>query len=156
MEISSGDISAVVFKRVVNDDLGRFSFDSQMLTVFMALDGKKRLGTVSKEIGLNMGTLKAVISRLVRLKLIQPVEEAFSVLDDDFLNFLRNELSFAIGPLADVLIEDAAEDLGCGLDRFPSHRAAELVELLAQDVQRDEKKAAFRINMVKKIKEKGY
>ncbi len=156
MEISSGEISALVFKRAIKGDLGKFSFDSQMLAVFMALDGKKRLGTVAKEVGLNLGTMRAVISRLLRLKLIELEEEAIEVLDGDFLNFLRNELSLAIGPLAGVLIEDAFEDLGYGIDRFPSHRAAEIVELLAQDIQREEKKADFKIKMVKKMKEKGY
>ena len=156
MGISSGDVSAMVFRRVVKDDLGRFSFDSQMLSVFMALDGIKNLGAVAREVGLNLGTIKAVVSRLMRLKLVEPVQEALSILDDDFFDYLRSELSMAIGPLADVLIEDAAEDLGHDIERFPSHRAAELVDLLSQDIQRDEKRTAFKYNMVKKLKEKGY
>ena len=156
MDISSGDISAVVFRRVVKDDLGRFSFDSQMLNVFMALDGNKRLGIVARELGFNMGTMRSVIERLLQVNLIEPVEKAVSMLDEDFFNHLENQLSLAIGPLAEVLVEDAVKDLGHSRAGFPSHRAAELVDILAQDIQREEKKAAFKQNMVNKIREKGY
>lgn len=156
MDISSDDISSVVFKRVVKDDLGKFSFDSQMLNVFMALDGKKRLANVAGELGYSTGIMKTAVSKLMDLKLIEPVEEAVSMLDDDFFDYLENQLSLAIGPLAKVLIEDAADDLGHSKTGFPSHRAAELVDLLAQDIHREEKKTTFKQNMVKKIREKGY
>ncbi len=156
MDISSGDTSSVVFKRVVKDDLGKFSFDSQMLKVFLALDGKKRLGVVAKDLGYSISDIRAVVSRLMALKLIEPVEQATSMLDDDFLNYLEIQFSLAIGPLASVLIEDAANDMGYPKTRFPSHKAAELVDLLARDIHREEKKTHFKQNMVNKMREKRY
>lgn len=156
MDISSGDISSIVFRRVIKDDIGKFSFDIQMLNVFLALDGKKRLGIVAKELGFSKNKMRTVVSGLMQLKLIEPVEEAVSILDNDFLDYLKNQLSLAIGPLAEVLIEDAIMDLGHSRTRFPGHRAAELVDLLAQDIRREEKKTNFKQNMVNKIREKGY
>lgn len=156
MDLSSGDISALIFKPVVRDDLGNFSLDGHMLSVLMALDGKKTLRQVAQGSGLNMATLREAAGKLVELKLIEKIETAVVVVDNDFISYMIAELSMAIGPLGEVIVEDGLEDLGFNRSNFPAHRAAELINLLAQEIQRDEKKTAFKQNMVKKIREKGY
>ena len=156
MDLSSGDISTLVFKPVVRDDLGNFSLDGHMLSVLMALNGKRTLGQVAQQAGLNMATMREATSKLVDLKLIESVKSVGSVLDQDFMSFLISELSIAIGPLGEVIVEDGLEDLGFTAVNFPTHRAAELINLLAQEIQRDEKRSEFKQNMVKKIREKGY
>ena len=156
MDISSGDISALVFRRLVREDTGEVSFDNQMLTIFMELDGKKNLAAVAKKTGLKMGSVREAVNRLMQLDLIELVEDAISGLDRDFLDYLKRELSLAIGPLAEVLIEDAMSDMGYSKDRFPAQRAAELVEMLGKEIHREDKKVAFKQNLVLKIKEKGY
>jgi hypothetical protein len=156
MDLSSGDISELVFKPVVRDDLGNFSLDGHMLSVLMALDGKSTIGKVAQQSGLNMATMRDATKKLVELKLIERVEGSGSFLDHDFISFLISELSLAIGPLGEVIVEDGVEDLGYTKSNFPTHRAAELVNLLAQEIQRDEKRTGFKQRMVKKIREKGY
>ncbi len=156
MDLSSGDISALVFKPIVKDDLGNFSLDGHMLNVLMALDGKMTLGQVAQRVGLNMANLREAASKLHKLKLIESVASATDSIDKDFFDFLIAELSLAIGPLAEVIVEDGVEDLGYSLLNFPTQRAAELINLLAQEIQRDEKKSEFKQNMVQKIREKGY
>ncbi len=156
MDISSGDISAIVFRRVVREDTAEYSFDAQMLTLFMELDGKKSLTVISKKTGLKMSSLREAVNKLLKIKLIEPVAEAISAVDADFMDTLKRQLSLAIGPLAPILIEDAVNDLGQNLDRFPARRAAELVESLSREIQREDKRAVFKQNMVHAMKEKGY
>ncbi|UCF86146.1 MAG: hypothetical protein JSV50_11100 [Desulfobacteraceae bacterium] len=156
MDISSGNILALVFKRVVRKDIGEFSLDSDMLRVLMELDGRQNLGEVAKKTNVNMGVIRKVMPKLLQLKLVQLVESAVSMLDEDFFDYLQAELSLAIGPIAEVLVEDALNDLGHQRTQFPSHRAAELVDLLAREIQREEKMVQFKQNMVNKIREKKY
>jgi hypothetical protein len=156
MDISSGDISALVFRRLVREDTGEVSFDSPMLTIFMELDGKKNLAAVAKKTGLKMSSVREAVNRLMHLELIELVEDAVSSLDRDFLEYLKRELSLAIGPLAEVLIEDAMGDMGYSAERFPAQRAAELVEMLGREIHREDKKATFKQNLVLKIKGKGH
>jgi hypothetical protein len=156
MDISSGDISDYIFKRIVRDDIGNFSLDSNMLAVLMELDGSKRLDQVAQKVGINLGTMRDVIARLLELKLIEPISQAVSVIDKDFYNYLLDQLSMAIGPIAEVLIEDQITDMGYNQSQFPAHRAAELIDLLSRDIQRDEKKVVFKQNMVEKLREKKY
>lgn len=155
MNILSGDISGLVFRRADRGDLGEFSLDSHMLSVLVELDGRRSLGSVAKKAGLDMGTVKGVIFRLLNLKLIRPEGRRISVLGRDFFDYLNVQLSLALGPIADVLIEEAVTDLDHIKREFPRHRAAELVNLLAREIRREEKRIVFQQNMVKKIKEIG-
>ncbi|UCG66149.1 MAG: hypothetical protein JSW12_03685 [Deltaproteobacteria bacterium] len=153
MNILSGDISGLVFERADRGDLGEFSLDSHMLSVLVELDGRRSLGSVAKKAGLDMGIVKGVILRLLKLKLIRPEGRRISVLGRDFFDYLNVQLSLALGPIADVLIEEAVTDLDHSKREFPRHRAAELVNLLAREIRREEKRIVFQQNMAKKIKE---
>jgi len=107
------------------------------------------------------GPIRKVLSELSRDRLMElrcagGVENAKPVLDKDFLSYLNSELANAIGPVAEVIIEDSASELGYDLSKFPGHRAAELIDLLAGEIQKEDKKNTFKQNMLNKIKEKGY
>lgn len=156
MDVLSGDIFTLVFKRVIMGDIGEFSLDSSMLSVLMELNGKKNLGGIAKKTGINIGAMRELVSRLLQLKLIESVESANSILDRDFFDYLKAQLSLVTGPIAELLIEDAVSDLGHDLLKFPSHSAAELVDLLAREIQLEEDTSSFKRDMVNKIKEKGY
>jgi hypothetical protein len=156
MMISSDELANMVFQRVTRNDSGEFSMDSRMLTLLMEIDGKRSLGEIALKKRLQIKELKATLSRLLQLKLIMPVQPAVSTIDQDFLNFLRLQLSQAVGPIAEILIEDAIADLGHNLSSFPTNQVAELVDLLSKEIQREDKAMIFKQNIVSKIRQKGY
>lgn len=149
----SGDISALVFKGSVKGDLDKFSLDNQMLQVLVELDGKKNLASVSRSVNMNPDTLKEVLARLQNFQLIEKVETTVPVLNDEFLEFIQHQLALALGPIAEFLIEDELLEFGDHPKKVSFYRAAELVNLLARHIPRQEKKVAFQQVMAKKIKE---
>lgn len=151
--IFAGDISRLVLKRTVRADLGEVSLDSQMLQVMMELDGQKTLGQVAQSLNINLKTLRAITDRLHQLRLCESAMESMPVLSRDFISVLSAELSRAMGPIADVVIEDEINEMGEAPNRFPVHRAAELVDVLARQILREERKVAFQQAMVKKLRE---
>ncbi len=151
--IFSGDISRMVLKRTVGANVGEVSLDSRMLQVLMELDGRKNLGQVAHSLGMTMKDLRQVVNRLHDLKLCETTAESMPTLGKDFFDFLSSQLSRAMGPIADVVIEDEISQLGEDRERFPAHRAAELVDLLARQILREERKVAFQQAMVKKLRE---
>ncbi|RKY52212.1 MAG: hypothetical protein DRP93_08540 [Candidatus Neomarinimicrobiota bacterium] len=154
MDILPDELPAMVFKRVIRGDLSLFALDGQMLSALMEFDGKKTLANVAQKVGLNTTTMKEIASKLLTLKLIDPVETAFSILDNDFFDYLNYQLSLIMGPISEILIEDAVEDLGHNLSQFPNYRAAELVDLLARQIRIKEKRTEFKHNMINKINER--
>lgn len=156
MDLSSGGVAGLVFKQAIKGDLGKLSLDGQMLSVLMSFDGKKTLGQVAQQSGINLGAIRPIVARLIKYKLIEPVETHQNVVDQDFIAFLVAQLSVAIGPLGSIIVEDGLEDLGFTKTSFPTHRTAELVNLLSQEIQREDKRIEFKQVMLKKIKDKGY
>jgi hypothetical protein len=156
MIMPGGDLAAMVYRRLQRDDLGEFAMDSRMLTVLMDLDGQRSLGQIAQSRGISAQALEAVVARLLDLRLIAPVEAVAAKLDADFVTFLKAQLSQAVGPIAEILLEDAVYDLGHDLDRFPAGQVAELVDYLAREIQRQDKAIAFKQNILLKIREKGY
>ncbi|MFP4452476.1 MAG: hypothetical protein ACLFNW_09340 [Desulfobacterales bacterium] len=151
--IFSGDISRMVLKRTVSADLGEVSLDSRMLQVLMELDGKKKLGQVAQSLNMSMKDLRQIAGKLNDLKLCEPARESMPILGKEFFDFLSSQLSRAMGPIAEVVIEDEISQMGEDRKSFPSHRAAELVDLLARQILREERKVAFQQAMVKKLRE---
>ena len=156
MDFSSSELSSIVFKRVVRQDIGEIPLDHQMLSVFMEMDGKAPLDTVAQKTGLNMSSMREIIAKLMQNGLVEKVEQEIVMLDKDFFEYLVAHLSLAIGPIAQVLIEDEVENLGYELSRFPGHCVAELIDNLAQEIRREEKKNVFLKMMATKIREKRY
>jgi hypothetical protein len=153
MNVFTGDISRLVLKRTVRADLGEVSLDSVMLQVLMELDGSKTLGQVARELDMNMKQLRTILHKLYKLHLCETAKESIPKLNKEFFNFLSAQLSRAMGPIADVVIEDEVSEMGENQLKFPSHRAAELVDLLARQVLREERKVTFQQVMVKKLRE---
>ena len=156
MDVLTGDISSLVYRHVVKNDLKNIALDGQLLQIFLDLDGNKDLGQVARSMGLNMTDMRDAIARLIDLDLVETVQRNISSLDREFFDYLNAQLAHAIGPIAGVLIEDEIAQMGHALSQFPRARVAELVELLAREIKREEKKAIFKKNMFIKIKVKGY
>jgi len=156
MDLTSGDASGQVFQRITKADLGEFSLDGKMLNILMSLDGQKDLAGIAEQQGLDLDTVQQVMSRLVDLGLAERVETDSSSVDQEFLDYLTNQFLEAVGPIATVLMEDVARDLGYELANLPGNRAAELIIQLSQEIQQEERRNRFKQNMLNMIKEKGY
>ena len=156
MDVLTGDISSLVYRHVVKNDLQNIALDGQILQVFLYLDGKKNLGQVARSVGMNMTDMRDAIARLIDLDLVETVQRNISSPNRDFFDYLNSQLANAIGPIAGVLIEEEIVEMGHSLSQFPRTRVAELVELLAREIQREEKKTLFKKNMLAKIKQEGY
>jgi hypothetical protein len=151
LDISLADISPRVFKLVVRNEPGEVTLDKQMLRVIAELDGKKNVGSIARNIGIELGEIKEIISKLLKLNIIALVDEPIPSLKGDFFVYLTDQLSLATGPMAEVLIEDAVASLGYDLSSFPKHRVQDLVELLTRKIFREGKRAIFKQNLLKKI-----
>jgi len=156
MSSSGSGVAGLVFKQVIRGDLGKLSLDGQMLNVLMHLDGKKNLGQIGQDLSIDLVAIRPVMAKLLYFKLVEKVEKAPNVIDQDFFSYLISQLSLAVGPLGKIIVEDELDDLGFNEKNFPAPRAAELVGLLSQEIHREDKRIEFKQAMLKKLREKGY
>jgi len=149
------DISTLIFRLTLREDAVEFSIDSQMFRVIAEMDGNKNVGYIAKKTGMDLKTIKEIIQRLLKLKIIEPTEGAVPMLKEDFFKYLIEQLSLATGPLAEILVVDATSGLGYKPSQFPKNRAFELVDLLSLKIYREEKRVVFKKNLAKKILNEG-
>jgi hypothetical protein len=151
LDILAGDISPLIFQLSVKNEPGELSLDKQMLAVIRELDGKKPIGTVAKNTGLELDKIREIIAKLFTHGIIALVNQSMPMMKDDFFVYLTDQLSMATGPMAEVLIDEAVASLDCSQSLFPRHRVQELIDLLAPKIFREEKRVAFKENLYKKI-----
>ena len=142
MDPFSDDISKVIFKVEIADDLTDFVLSGRMLKVLMVMDGEKDVAAIARTLKMDLATIGPAISTLAELQLIRFADDAMLMLDSAFFDFLKQQLSRITGPIAQVLVEDAIDNFGGGAG-IPQNRADEFIELLARQISDEEQKSTF-------------
>jgi hypothetical protein len=146
------DISTAVLKRALREDHDRVAMDSQMLSVLLEIDGVRQVAEVGQALGMSPATVCEVARRLMDARLVAPARAAVRSLEQGFLDFLERQLAVAIGPIAPIVMEECAAEIGYDLHIFPVAQGAQLIERVAREVQRQDKKLAFKQTMLQHLK----
>lgn len=148
----SGNISNLVFKKKVKSDIGEVSLDSQMLKFLMALDGQKKIQEIIQILNADISTIKEIIIKLENMNLIELDLKSVECIDSSFYEYLLEELALAIGPMAEIIIDEEIKALDLDRYSFPVFRAPELIENISDSIPRNDKKIKFQQNMLVKLK----
>lgn len=148
----SGNISNLVFKKKVKSDIGEVSLDSHMLKFLMALDGKRKVHDIIRVLNIDISTIKEILIKLDNLNLIELDLNSVECIDKSFYDYLLEELALAIGPMAEIIIDEEIKALDFDRNSFPVFRAPELIENISDSIPRNDKKIKFQQNMLVKLK----
>jgi len=140
--------SDAYYRKVIRKDNDAVSLDADMIRLLIAIDENKNLYQISEEVGLGTATFKKALSKLLNQGLIEPVKKGIPVLDQSFMETLRIHLSRAIGPMAEILIEDMAEEMEIGPSAIPVNQAAELIAHLSLEVPDEDNRMQFKKSML--------
>ena len=88
------------FRKVTRLDSSEICLDADMIRVLIAIDESKDIGKVAREVGMDAPAMKATLSKLLELSLIEPVKIEGVYLDEAFIQALKRNLSKAVGPMA--------------------------------------------------------
>jgi hypothetical protein len=138
-----GELADMVFTRNDNMDLNELSIDNHMLSVLINIDGEKNIQEIVKNTNLSSKEIKSAVLKLLKVELIQLQETVVSTLDEDFIIFLRTQLSKFVGPIASILLEDVADDLGYDIIDIPVGQAAVFVHLISKEISDPSKRTMF-------------
>jgi hypothetical protein len=152
MDINSSGRTKLFFKKVAQTDGNEIRLNADMIRLLMVIDENKDLFQISNEIGMDISVLKQILSKLIKLKLIEPVEKSNQFLSKKFLEDLRLNLSQAVGPMAQILIEDTVAEMEMKMSEIPGHQAAELISNIALEVPEDNDQIKFKKTMIEIMK----
>jgi DNA-binding transcriptional regulator YhcF (GntR family) len=127
-------------------------FDSDMLTILMAIDENKSIVEIAKETKMNPAVFKEGFLRLYKLKFIEEVKETQVFVDSSFVQSLREVLVGLVGPLGEVLLDEAAEMMDLQISKVPKSRIADLVYEVAKGIPGNKQQEEFKKIMLQKMK----
>ena len=152
MDIVSTDLAKMFFRKVTPVDSNEIRLNADMIRLLMVIDENKDLLQISNEVGMDISMLNQILSKLLKLKLIEPVEKKNRFLSKKFLEDLRLNLSQAIGPMAQILIEDTVAEMELKMSEIPWHQAAELISNIAREVPEENNQVEFKKAMIEIMK----
>jgi len=152
MDIVSTDRAKMFFRKVTPADSNEIRLNADMIRLLMVIDENKDLLQISNEVGMDISMLNQILSKLLKLKLIEPVEKKNRFLSKKFLEDLRLNLSQAIGPIAQILIEDTVAEMELKMSEIPWHQAAELISNIAREVPEENNQIEFKKTMIEIMK----
>jgi DNA-binding MarR family transcriptional regulator len=147
------DLSNQRYRKVTRLDSTEVCLDADMIRLLIAIDDRKPLEQIAAEVGMASSTLTATVSKLLELNLIEAVQKNRQFLDDRFITKLKLNLSRAVGPMAEILIEDVVEDLNLTVNEIPKSQVAELISALAFEIPDEDSRIQFKKEMLKVLKQ---
>ena len=152
MGIISPGQPKMFFRKVTPADSKEIRLNADMIRLLTVIDESKDLLQISKETGMDISMLNQILSKLFKLKLIEPVEKSNRFLGKKFLEDLRLNLSEAVGPMAQILIEDTVAEMELKMSEIPDHQAAELISNIAREVPEENNQMKFKKTMIEIMK----
>jgi hypothetical protein len=136
------------YRKVIRKDNDQVSLDADMIRLLIAIDENKSLSQIAEEVDMGNATFNKALSKLLDQGLIGQVKKDIPVLDQSFIETLRINLSRAIGPMAEILIEDMAAEMELTPSEIPINQAAELIANLSLEVPDEENRMQFKKSML--------
>lgn len=130
---------------------GNMAFDKNMLVLLLAIDEKKSILDVAREVQLDTDVFKKCLVKLHKLKLIEKVEKKIEYLNGSFLNSVSSNLVNLLGPLGEMLLEEAAEQLDMELSAIPKNRMHDFLDTVAKEIPGEKQREDFQTAMRKKF-----
>ena len=140
--------SDVYYRKVIRKDNDAVALDADMIRLLIAIDENKNLYQIAEEVNVGTAEFKKALSKLLDQGLIEPVQKDIPVLDQSFIQTLRINLSRAIGPMAEILIEDMAAEMEIDPAAIPVNQAAELIAHLSLEVPDEDNRMQFKKSML--------
>ena len=148
MNMGWADLPDIYYRKVIRKDSNEISLDADMIRLLLAIDENKSLYQVAEEVDMQTTAFKRTLSKLMQQGLIEPVKKNTPVLDEHFLSRLQANLSRAIGPMAEILIEDIVAEMELSISGIPIQQAAQLINNLSLEIPDDENRIQFKRSML--------
>ncbi len=115
---------------------GRVVLSRGALALWLRIDGETRLDTWSAVLGAELGRVVAWSEKLLSEQMAAITPEP--LLDPSFVPRLTAELIEIMGPMGEILVDEALTDLGLDPAELPEERLPVLIDTLAAQLHRSD------------------
>jgi DNA-binding Lrp family transcriptional regulator len=146
----------VVYKKSEIKSASGLNLRSSEWMVLTQVNGKNSIEEIAEIASMQVPEVTRVLHNLFQLGLIEiyrKEKKEENILDSSFFINIEKVLTKIIGPVAPFVIEDVLAETNQTKSKFPSERVAELIELICDEIQDEQKKILFQSEMLNFIKQ---
>ena len=148
MDFTSKTAPGLYFRKNIRRDLQTVSLDADMIRLLLVIDEHKSLYQIAAEVEMDAATFKKTLRRLLEQGLIESAPQKAPHLDKTFFHSVRLNLSRAIGPMAQIILEDTVAEMNLDPSGIPLDQAADLINRLALEIPDEETRIQFKKAMI--------
>jgi DNA-binding MarR family transcriptional regulator len=148
MDFLPKNAAGVYFRKRIRKDLQSVSLDADMIRMLMVIEEHKSLYQIAAEVEMDSAAFKKTLRRLLEQGLIETVQKPTPRLDKSFLQALRLSLTRRIGPIADIVVEDAVTELKISSSDIAVEQAAELINRIALEIPDEDGRIQFKRSLM--------
>ena len=148
--------SHVVYKKSEIKSASGLNLRSSEWMVLTQVNGKNSIEEIAEIASMQVKEVTQVLHNLFQLGLIEiyrQEKKEENILDASFFINIEQVLTNIIGPVAPFVIDDVLSETSQSKSKFPSERVAELIELICDEIQDEQKKIQFQSEMLNFIKQ---
>jgi DNA-binding transcriptional regulator YhcF (GntR family) len=143
MDLTAKTAAELTFRKKIPRDLQTVSLDADMIRLLLVIDEHKSLYQIAAEAEMDSATFKKALRRLLEQGLIETVQKRVPLLGKLFLDTVHLNLSRAIGPMAQIVLEETLAEMNLNPNGIALDQAAELVTHLALEISDEGSRTQF-------------
>jgi len=146
----------VVYKKSGIKSASGLNLRSSQWMVLTQVNANQTIQDIADVTTIDVSEVTRILYNLFQMGLIEVHQEEKkeeNILGAKFFSNMEFVLTKIIGPVAPFVIDDVLQDLNIEKSRFPSVRVAELIELISDEINDDQKKISFQAKMLGFIKQ---
>jgi DNA-binding MarR family transcriptional regulator len=143
MDFLPKNAAGLYFRKKIRRDLQTVSLDADMISLLLVIDEHKSLYQIAAEVELDGASFKRTLKRLLEQGLVEIVQKRAPRLGNAFLQAVRANLIRTIGPVAEIILEEAVADLSLTPPDITVDQAAELVYRISREIPDEDSRTQF-------------
>lgn len=151
--ISSMDVT---FRMSTSGSTSAINLQPDEWQVLAQINGERTVGDIIENTGKDEYTVARILFQLYTIGLLELTEtkpqSSGAMVDEKFITNMEKELKKIIGPLAQIVLDEAIEEFRATRQSFPQDKIAVLIEKLCLDISDENKKVHFSQIMIDQLK----
>ncbi len=146
----------VIYKLSTTAPPGEVSLKPESWRILAQVNGERSIAEIAQAIGMDEATAAQVALLLFQAGVLEisrgVVAPPRLTVNGVFFDQVTHQLATAIGPLAEIVIDEEIENLGESRKEFPRDRIPDLVERVSQAIPDEAKRIKFQQVMLEAIR----
>lgn len=143
MDFLPNNAAGLYLRKKIRKDLQAVSLDADMISLLLVIEEHKSLYQIAAEVEMDGASFKSTLRRLLEQGLVEIIQKPAPHLGRTFLQAVRVNLTRVIGPVAEIILEEATAELNLNPSEIPVDQAAELIYRISREIPDEDSQTQF-------------